>query len=44
MFLPLALYIGFVLHWRLRLLPYMMVLHGLLDFQAALMVYQLNAP
>jgi hypothetical protein len=42
MFLPLALYVGLVLRWRLRLLPYMMVLHGLLDFQAALMVYQLS--
>jgi hypothetical protein len=42
MFLPLALYIGLVLRWRLRLLPYMVVLHGLLDFQAAWMVYQLS--
>jgi hypothetical protein len=42
MFLPLALYVGLVLRWRLRLLPYMAVLHGLLDFQAALMVYQLS--
>jgi hypothetical protein len=36
MFLPLALYMGILLRWRLHLLPYMMVLHGLLDFQAAL--------
>jgi hypothetical protein len=42
MFLPLALYVGIVLHWRLRLLPYVAVLHGLLDFQAAWMVYQLS--
>jgi hypothetical protein len=42
MFLPLALYVGAVLRWRLRLLPYMMVLHGLLDAGAAWMIYDLS--
>jgi hypothetical protein len=31
MFLPFALFIGIVLSWRPRLLPYMMVIHGLMD-------------
>ena len=31
MFLPFALYIGAVLNWRPRLLPYFMVVHGLMD-------------
>lgn len=42
MFLPLALYLGLVLRWRMRLMPYLMVGHGLIDLQAALMVFALS--
>ena len=38
MFLPLALYMALVLRWRMRLMPYLMVGHGLIDLQAALML------
>jgi hypothetical protein len=38
MFLPFALMIGIVVHWRPRLLPYMMVGHGLLDLQMGMMI------
>jgi hypothetical protein len=39
MFLPFALLIALVLRWRPRLLPYMVVAHGLLDLQAVLMLF-----
>ncbi len=38
MFMPFAFLLGAALHWRARLLPYLMVVHGLLDLQAAWMV------
>ena len=31
MFFPFALYTALILRWRPRLLPYMLVFHGLLD-------------
>lgn len=37
MFVPFALFLCAVLAWRPRLLPYLMVLHALLDLQAATM-------
>lgn len=39
MFLPFALLLGIALRWRPRLLPYLVIVHGLLDFSAAWMVY-----
>lgn len=39
MFIPFALLLALALHWRPRLLPYMVIVHGLLDFSAAWMVY-----
>lgn len=38
MFLPLAVLLGITLRWRPRLLPYLAVLHGFADLQAALMI------
>jgi len=38
MYAPFAFFIGAVLRWRPRLLPYMMVVHGLLDLSAAYLV------
>lgn len=40
MFLPFALFVGAALRWRPRLLPYLMVAHGLIDASVALMVVQ----
>jgi hypothetical protein len=34
MYLPFAVFLGIVLRWRSRLLPYLMIVHGLLDLQA----------
>ena len=31
MFLPFAIFVGFVLHWRMRLLPYFMIVHAVMD-------------
>ena len=39
MFIPFALLLGVALRWRPRLLPYMVIIHGLMDFSAAWMVY-----
>jgi hypothetical protein len=39
MFLPFALFVGFALRRRPRLLPYMMVVHALLDVSAAWLVW-----
>lgn len=36
MYLPLALFMAIVLRWKPRLLPYMMIIHGLMDLSAAL--------
>ena len=38
MFFPFALMLAVVLRWRSRLLPYLVIIHGLLDFSTALMV------
>jgi hypothetical protein len=37
MFVPFALLVGTVLHWRPRLLPYLAVVHVLMDFSFAMM-------
>lgn len=42
MYLPFALLLAIVLAWRPRLLPYLMVVHGLLDFAAAWMFFSLS--
>jgi len=42
MFLPFALLLGIVLRWRPRLLPYLMVMHALLDFSAGWVVFSLS--
>jgi membrane protease YdiL (CAAX protease family) len=39
MFIPFALLLAIALRWRPRLLPYMVIVHGLLDLSAAWMVY-----
>ena len=38
MFLPFALFVALVVRWRPRLLPYLMVGHGLIDVSAMMMV------
>ena len=43
MFMPFAFLLGGALRWRPRLLPYLMVVHGLLDLQAAWMVLAASA-
>jgi len=40
MFLPFALVLGAALRWRGRLLPYLMVVHALLDLSLAVIVLQ----
>ncbi len=42
MFLPFALYVGVVLLWRPRLLPYFMIGHILIDLQVAWLVFDLS--
>ncbi len=37
-FMPFALLLGLVLHWRPRLLPYLMIVHGLMDMATAVLV------
>ncbi len=39
MFIPFALLLAIALRWRPRLMPYMVIVHGLLDLSAAWMVY-----
>lgn len=39
MFVPFALLLAVALRWRPRLLPYMVIVHGLMDLSAAWMVY-----
>ncbi|MDF2628616.1 MAG: hypothetical protein K0R39_2447 [Symbiobacteriaceae bacterium] len=41
-FLPFALLLGWVLHRRPRLMPYLLLFHVLIDFPVALMVYQIS--
>jgi len=38
MFIPFALFVGLLLRWRPQLLPYMVVVHGLMDLALVLMV------
>lgn len=38
MFIPFAFLIGLMLYWRPRLLPFMMIIHGLMDASIAWMV------
>ena len=42
MYLPLALFMAIVLRWKPRLLPYMMIVHGLMDLSAALFGLSMN--
>ena len=37
MFIPLAIMLAIVIYWRKRLIPYLIIVHILLDFTAALM-------
>jgi hypothetical protein len=39
MYLPFALYLGVVLRWRPRLLPYLAVIHGLLDLSVVALMF-----
>jgi hypothetical protein len=39
MFLPFAFLLAIALRWRPRLLPFLVIFHGLIDFSAAWMVY-----
>lgn len=41
-FLPLALLFALVLSWRPRLMPYMMVIHAILDFGAVGLIIYMN--
>lgn len=38
MFLPFALFLGLLLRWRPQLLPYLVVVHGLMDLATVLMI------
>jgi membrane protease YdiL (CAAX protease family) len=38
MFIPFALFVGLLLRWRPQLLPYLVVVHGLMDLAMVLMV------
>ena len=42
MFLPFALMLAVILRWRLRLLPYLVIIHGLMDFSTALLVLAIS--
>lgn len=42
-FIPLALLLGVSIRLRPRLLPYLMVAHGIMDFPVAYMVWQVSA-
>jgi hypothetical protein len=39
MFIPFAFFAGIVLHWRPRLLPYMAIVHALMDMSFAAMLF-----
>jgi hypothetical protein len=39
MFLPFALMLAIILRWRIRLLPYLVIIHGLMDFSTGLLVF-----
>lgn len=38
MYIPFALFVGLLLRWRPQLLPYLIVVHGLLDLATVLMI------
>lgn len=38
MFLPFALFVGAMLRWRPRLMPYLMIAHGFMDLAVAVMI------
>jgi membrane protease YdiL (CAAX protease family) len=44
MFLPFAVFLGYVIDRRPSLLPYMMVVHGLLDLQLPIMLFAVASP
>ena len=43
MFVPFALFLGAVVHWRPRMLPWLMVGHGLIDVGAGYLVFAASA-
>ena len=42
MFLPFALFLAIILRWRLRLLPYLVIIHGLMDLSTAFLVLSVS--
>ncbi len=42
MFLPFAIFLGIVIHWRKRLLPYLMIIHGLMDLGTCILLITLS--
>jgi hypothetical protein len=41
-FLPFALMLGLFIHWRPRMLPYLMIVHGLIDMATAVLVLMVS--
>ena len=41
-FLPFALMLGLFIHWRPRMLPYLMIMHGLIDMATAVLVLMVS--
>jgi hypothetical protein len=39
MFIPFAVYLGILLHWRPRLLPYLVIMHALMDLSTAALLF-----
>lgn len=44
MFLPFAFIVGFILHWRPRLLPYMLIGHVVFDIMTAVTLLNMSIP
>lgn len=42
MFLPFALFLGLVIHWHKQLLPYLMVVHALMDLGTCILLITLS--
>lgn len=42
MFLPFALMLALILRWRSRLLPYLVIIHGLMDLSTAMLVLAIS--
>jgi hypothetical protein len=38
MFLPFAFMLAVILRWRIRLLPYLVIIHGLMDLSTGLLI------